>query len=114
MWWGYLVLIVPLLRIGWAFLSWRVNVFVLTNRRVVEVTGIFNKTVSDSSLEKLTDVVLRQPLLGRIFGYGSIEILTAASGAGVNDLRQIRRPMAFKQAMVDAKEALDSRFGASG
>ena len=111
--WGYLVLIIPAMRIAWGFLAWRMNVYVVTNRRVVEVTGIVNKTVMDSSLEKLTDVVLTQRLFGRVLGYGNIEILTAASSAAINDLRQIRGPLQFKTAMVNAKEALEQELGGS-
>ena len=72
-----------------------------------------NKTVADSSLEKLTDVVLRQGLFGRLLGYGDIEVLTAAAGAGINYLKQIRKPMQFKQAMVNAKEDLENEKGQS-
>lgn len=113
LWWGYLLLLVPVARIGWSILSWRLNVYVITNRRVAEVTGVINKTSSDSSLEKLNDVIVRQSLLGRMLGYGSVEILTA-SDSGVNDLRQIRRPLEFKTAMVNAKEELEREFGGSG
>lgn len=109
--WLFLVLLVPALRIAWGFVSWRMNVYALTNRRVVEVTGVISKTVADSSLEKLTDVVLRQGPLGRVLGYGDIEVLTAAAGAGINDLKQIRKPMQFKQAMVNAKEDFEHEFG---
>jgi uncharacterized membrane protein YdbT with pleckstrin-like domain len=111
--WFYLVLLIPVLRIAWGFLSWRMNVYVLTNRRVVEVTGVLNKKVSDSSLEKLTDVVLKQPMLGRLLNYGDIDVLTAAAGAGINYLKQIRSPMGFKTAMVNAKEALEREMGQS-
>jgi uncharacterized membrane protein YdbT with pleckstrin-like domain len=111
--WLFLVLLVPVFRIAWGFLSWRMNVYALTNRRVVEVTGVINKTVADSSLEKLTDVVLRQSLFGRILGYGDIEVLTAAAGAGINFLKQIRKPLQFKQAMVNAKEDLERELGGS-
>ncbi len=69
--------------------------------------------MSDSSLEKLTDVILTQSLFGRMLGYGTIEILTAASSAGVNDLKQIAQPMEFKTAMVNAKEELEQEFGGS-
>ena len=103
----------PAFRIVWGFISWRMNVYALTNRRVVEVTGVVNKTVADSSLEKLTDVVLRQGLFGRLLGYGDIEVLTAAAGAGINYLKQIRKPMQFKQAMVNAKEDLEHEMGQS-
>jgi uncharacterized membrane protein YdbT with pleckstrin-like domain len=111
--WLFIVLVVPLVRIAWGFLSWRMNVYVLTNRRVVEVTGVLSKQVSDSSLEKLTDVVLRQSIFGRVMGYGDIEVLTAAAGAGVNYLKQIRGPMQFKMAMVNAKEELEHELGSS-
>jgi len=112
--WGYLILLVPLARIVWGFVAWRMNVYVLTNRRVAEVTGVIRKQVSDSSLEKLTDVVLTQGILGRLLHYGSIEILTASAGAGVNYLKQIRKPLEFKQAMVNAKEQLEREFDGSG
>ena len=94
--WLFIAFVVPAFRIAWGFISWRMNVYALTNRRVVEVTGVVNKTVADSSLEKLTDVVL-----------------TAAAGAGINNLRQIRKPMQFKTAMVNAKEELEHEMGQS-
>ena len=112
--WLFVALLVPVFRIVWGFISWRMNVYALTNRRVVEVTGVINKTVSDSSLEKLTDVVLRQSILGRMLGFGDIEVLTAAASAGINNLKQIRKPMEFKQAMVNAKEELEREFGHGG
>ena len=111
--WGYVLLLIPIVRIAWGFVAWRVNVYAITNRRVFEVSGIFNKRVSDSSLEKLTDVILTQSLFGRMLGYGTIEILTAASSAGVNDLKQLAQPMEFKTAMVNAKEQLEQEFGGS-
>jgi len=111
--WLFIVFVVPAFRIVWGFISWRMNVYALTNRRVVEVTGVVNKTVADSSLEKLTDVVLRQGLFGRLLGFGDIEVLTAAAGAGINYLKQIRKPMQFKQAMVNAKEDLEHEMGQS-
>ena len=57
--------------------------------------------------------VLRQSLLGRMLGFGDIEVLTAAAGAGINYLKQIRHPMKFKQAMVNAKEELEREMGQS-
>ncbi len=113
MWWILLVLVVPGVRVAWGFLSWKMNVYVLTNRRVIESTGVLSKRVSDSSLEKLTDIVLKQSILGRMLNYGDIIVLTAAAGAGINNLKQIRRPMEFKQQMVNAKEELEREFGGS-
>ena len=100
-WWLLLVFIVPAARIAWGFLSWKMNVYVLTNRRVIESTGVLSKRVADSSLEKLTDIVLKQSIMGRALNYGDIIVLTAAAGAGINDLKQIRRPMEFKTQMLE-------------
>jgi hypothetical protein len=43
--------------------------------------------------------------LGRIFGYGDVEILTA-SELGVNLFHQIANPVEFKTEMLNAKERL--------
>jgi len=112
-WWLLLVFLVPAVRIAWGFLSWRMNVYALTNRRVIESTGVLSKRVADSSLEKLKDIVLKQSILGRMLSYGDIVVLTASAGAGINDLKQIRRPMQFKTQMVNAKEELERDLGAS-
>jgi hypothetical protein len=41
-------------------------------------------------------------VFGRIFGFGDLEILTAAD-TGVDRFRMIRNPIGFKKAMLDAK-----------
>jgi uncharacterized membrane protein YdbT with pleckstrin-like domain len=112
-WWLLLIFLVPAARIAWGFLSWRMNVYVLTNRRVIESTGVLSKRVADSSLEKLTDIVLKQSILGRALHYGDIVVLTAAANAGINNLKQIRQPAEFKMQMLDAKEELERELGGS-
>ena len=106
-WWLLLVFVIPAVRIAWGFLSWRMNVYVLTNRRVIESTGVLSKRVADSSLEKLTDIVLKQSILGRVLHYGDIVVLTAAANAGISNLKQIREPAEFKTQMLNAKEELE-------
>ena len=56
----------------------------------------------DSSLEKINDARLTQSVFGRMFGFGDLEILTAAD-TGVDRFRMIRNPIGFKRAMLDAK-----------
>ena len=71
---------------------------------------MFNKHVIDSSLEKVNDVVMGQSFLGRLLGYGDIEILTA-SDIGVNKLEKISNPIRFKTTMLDQKSALEDSGG---
>ena len=110
---GYLAVLLPLPVLVWNYLVWNNHAYVLTNWRIIQMSGVFNKRVVDSSLEKVNDVVTSQPFLGRIFGYGDIEILTAAE-EGVNDLKTISNPLGFKVAMLEAKEALEVRHGGGG
>lgn len=105
---------IPLIGWIWEHLVWSNQMSVITSRRVIQMKGVFNKEVSDSILDKLNDVKTEQSFLGRVFGYGDIEILTA-SEAGVNTLRMINDPLGFKRAMLNAKEALeDERHGDLG
>lgn len=101
----YVLVLIPAAKGSYDFLVWWNRQFVITNRRVIQVSGIFNKSVTDSSLEKVTDLKLEQTALGRVFNYGDIEILTA-SELGVNLFRQIADPVHFKTTMLDAKERM--------
>ena len=105
---GYLLMILPLLALAADFASWWSRKYVVTSRRVIQVSGVLSKNVTDSSLEKVNDVKMEQSALGRLFGYGDIEILTA-SELGVNLFRRIGDPIRFKTAMLNAKEKMEPR-----
>ncbi|MDR3498328.1 MAG: PH domain-containing protein [Parvibaculum sp.] len=109
---AFALVLLPLIPIVWRYIVWRNHFYVMTNRRVIQVTGVFSKEVSDSLLEKLNDVKTDQTFLGRIFGYGDIEIMTA-SETGVNNFRHISKPLEFKRAMLEAKEELEKTMGRS-
>jgi hypothetical protein len=80
--------------------------YVLTNRRVIQVEGVLNRNSTDSALEKINDAVLSQSLFGRMFDFGDLTILTA-SEAGIDKMRMLRSPIAFKKAMLDAKHEFE-------
>jgi hypothetical protein len=92
------------------FLNWYNEQYLVTNRRVMEVRGVINKRASDSSLEKVNDVVLEQSILGRFLGYGTVEIITG-SDIGVNFFRYIAHPVRFKTEMLNRKEDLSELDG---
>jgi len=102
---GLILVLIPVIGILNDILVWRNKAYIVTNRRVIQIAGVFSKDVVDSSLEKVNDVKMSQSFLGRMFGYGDIEILTA-SELGVNLFHQINEPVAFKTAMLNAKERL--------
>ena len=103
---GYLLLIIPIVSLWRDVLIWRNREYVVTNRRVIQMAGVFNKNITDSSLDKVNDVKMSQSFMGRMLDYGNIEILTA-SELGVNKFTYIGRPIQYKTAMINAKERLE-------
>src|SRR5262245_15641015 len=87
-------------------LRWRHVQCFVTDRRVIRCSGLLSKDVLDSSLSKINDVMLKQSWLGRLFGYGTVEILTASDEA-VNVLERIADPVGFKAAMLEAKAKVE-------
>ena len=102
---GFILVLVPLIGMLRDILVWRNREYIVTNRRVIQINGVFSKDVVDSSLEKVNDVKMNQSFFGRMFGYGDIEILTA-SETGDNLFRRIGDPIKFKTAMLNSKEKL--------
>lgn len=102
---GWILVFVPLAGMVKDIMVWRNNAYLVTNRRVIQISGVLGKDVIDSSLEKVNDVKMSQSFFGRMFDYGDVEILTA-SELGVNMFHQIANPVDFKTAMLNAKERM--------
>lgn len=103
-----IVLLASLGRIGLKAWAWRNQEYFVTTRRLIKAEGIFNKEMADSSLEKINDAHLTQSWLGRIFDFGTLDILTAADeSAGIQDYVMLADPVRFKIAMLNQKEKLE-------
>ena len=102
---GFVLVLVPLIGMVRDTMIWYNRQYIVTNRRVIQISGVFSKDVVDSSLEKVNDVKMSQSFFGRLFDYGDVEILTA-SEIGVNLFKRIGEPVKFKTAMLNAKEQM--------
>lgn len=87
------------------FLTCQREEYVITNYRILQIEGVFTKRTLDSALEKVNDVLMTQSVLGRLFGYGNIDILTGAE-RGINNLTGISDPFEFKRTLMNAKMQL--------
>lgn len=104
-WIAIVIAVVPTVELVRISLDWLNERYIITNRRVIEVRGIINKHVRDSALEKVNDVDMNQSIVGRLLGYGTVQIITG-SDIGVNMFRRISNPVRFKREMLNAKEKL--------
>jgi membrane protein YdbS with pleckstrin-like domain len=97
--------------IGFVLWDWRNQEWLITTRRVMRAEGVLNKSVTDTSLEKINDARLDQSIFGRVFGFGTLDILTAAEEMGGNtvaDFPMIADPVDFKKAMFDQKHMMEN------
>ncbi|MFN8518828.1 MAG: PH domain-containing protein [Chloroflexota bacterium] len=82
---------------------WLQRRYLVTDRRVLYVDGVFRKNSSDAGLSMITDVSFRQGVLGRSLGYGDLVIATASNRP--LHFRQIKDALEFKQAIMAAQHA---------
>lgn len=93
-------LIVPIVV---AFVRWlqiRNHVYEVTTQRIRETTGIFNKQTDDLELYRVKDMRLDQPFFLRLFGAGTIVMLTSDRTSENFMLKGIR-PEGGPRALLD-------------
>ena len=105
-WLGLGLLLVGLAWLAYIYVAWYAQDYLVTNRRVIKVEGILSKRSADSSLEKINDAVLQQSVLGRMLGYGDLDIMTAAEES-VDRYRMLSQAQTFKRTMLDEKHKLE-------
>jgi len=103
-WITVVALLVALAGFVWSALRWQSQEYVLTDQRVIHVHGVLSKQSSDSVLESLTDAKIVVPFLGRMMGWGNLDLMTA-NESGNERMLALPDPVEFKKAVLEAKTA---------
>lgn len=72
-----LIFVGSLVRLCFVILDWLLERLVLTERRMVLVSGVLNRKAGNVPLPKITDMTFEKPLVGRMLGYGSFVVESA-------------------------------------
>ncbi len=88
---------------GYKYLERRYDIWVVTNLRIIDEQGVFSISAKESPLEKINNVTYHQSLTGRMFGFGDIEIQTAAE-MGATTYHKISKPNELKDFITTAQE----------
>ena len=96
---GLLAAIYPI----YEYINWRFNLWTVTNMRVVDESGFFSRHSKESPLDKINNVEYDQSIWGRLFGYGKVEIQTAAE-MGDDNYDLIHHPKLLKDSITHAQE----------
>src|ERR1700748_2573682 len=100
--WGWLLAALAVIYWLVRYYTWKVNIWVVTNFRVIDETGLLNHFAKESPLDKINNVSYDQTLFGRIFNFGHVEIQTAAQ-VGATDYYNVNHPKRLKDTITSAQ-----------
>jgi uncharacterized membrane protein YdbT with pleckstrin-like domain len=108
-----LLLLIPFIGGVIETLTWWNRQYIVTNERVIHISGLFTKQVKDASLERINDVKMDQSAVGRLFNYGDVRLLTT-NQLGNNPFRMLNDPARFTSALLniqgDGRESSSQQF----
>jgi uncharacterized membrane protein YdbT with pleckstrin-like domain len=81
----------------------RTDIWAVTNLRVVDEMGILKRYSKESPFDKINNLSYDQSLLGRILGYGDVEIQTAAED-GATIYHQVAKPKLLKETIAHYRD----------
>ncbi len=85
-----------------ALLQWFSRLYVLTNRRVMRIRGIFNVNVFECPLSRIQNTFLTLALYERVFRLGSIAFATAGTGGVEAVWENIAHPLEIHERVRNA------------
>lgn len=85
------------------YFTWLHNIWAVTSLRVIDEGGLFTRYAKESPLDKINNIEYEQSFWGRIFGYGNVDIQTAAE-MGETSYRMIHHPKLLKDSITHAQE----------
>jgi hypothetical protein len=80
-------------RVMWAVLQWMGRLYVLTDLRVLRLSGVFNVDIFDCPLRKVAEARLSPIFRERMLRLGTIEIVPADEACPPGEWRTIKRPV---------------------
>jgi membrane protein YdbS with pleckstrin-like domain len=97
----FLVLAIVLLVLVLQRLAERYTSYVITNVRIMRVSGVVTRRVHSIPWMRVTDLTFDQTGLGRILGYATLHIESANEEGGLRDLEGVSDPIVFNKYLVD-------------
>ncbi|MBA9007072.1 MULTISPECIES: PH domain-containing protein [Thermomonospora] len=79
-------------RLVWKVITWSIEFFIVTEHRVMMVTGVLNRKVAMMPLAKVEDIKLDRSVVGRMLGYGEFEIESAGDKQALRNVAYMPYP----------------------
>ena len=88
-WLGFLAVLSRLL---WRLLEWSVDRFIVTDQRVILVTGVSTRRIAMLPLRRVTDMTYERSPMGRVLGYGEFIMESAGDKQGLRRVAYVPSP----------------------
>ena len=79
----------------------RYTSYVVTNVRIMRISGVFSRRAHSIPWVRVTDLTYEQTVSGRLFGYATLHIESANEDSGLRNLEGVNDPVRFNQYVVD-------------
>jgi hypothetical protein len=89
-------------RLMWAILQWMSRLYILTDMRIIRLSGVFTLNVFDCPLRKIARTRILYTMSDRILRLGSIEIIPSDENYLIGLWQTIRHPLAINDQIVAA------------
>lgn len=106
-----IVALIALINSAVAYLHLRVVEYVVTTQRVRIISGIFSKNIQEIELFRVKDTMANQSFLLRLFGLGTITILSGDEGHPRLVLSGVPRAIELRERLRQEVMTLRQRFG---
>ncbi|MEO6866929.1 MAG: PH domain-containing protein [Gaiellales bacterium] len=70
----FLIMAALVVRVAWHVLEWEFERVVITDEKVILVSGVLSRRIASTPLGKVSEFTVHQPLLGRILDFGSLVV----------------------------------------
>jgi uncharacterized membrane protein YdbT with pleckstrin-like domain len=91
----WLIALVLVAWLGLRLLEWNANVFIVTDQRVMLITGLTTRRVAMLPLRRVQDMTYKRSPLGRVLGYGEFVIESAGETQGLRRITYVPTPDAI-------------------
>ncbi|MBL7495027.1 PH domain-containing protein [Frankia sp. CNm7] len=81
-----------ILRALWRITDWHMDHLMITDKRLLKVSGVFVRKAQTMPLAKITDMTYTRDPLGRVLGYGEFKVESAGQDQALSKLPYIPKP----------------------
>jgi membrane protein YdbS with pleckstrin-like domain len=114
-WWSVfmfgLVILVAVIKMTLAYLHVQALEYVITTQRVRIVSGIFTKDIQEIELFRVKDTMVKQSFYLRLFGLGTITVISGDERHPQLVLSGVPRPLELRERLRQEVMTLRQRFG---